>query len=66
MIEQSLAKNITNFQPVQPQNPPTNLQPNQPPSAQTPSSAPNNSGAVVTILNKLLKALTDLLGMVSK
>jgi hypothetical protein len=45
--------------------PPSNLQPNQPPPTQTTAQA-NNRVAIINVLEKILKALTDLLNFISK
>ena len=47
-------------------NPPSNLQPNQPPSSQAPNTTTNNKGAIIQVLQKILKVLEDLLGLTSK
>jgi hypothetical protein len=47
-------------------NPPSNLQPNQPPPTQAATPAASNQIIVIQVLQKLLKALTDLLNAVFK
>ena len=47
--------------------PPVGLQLTQPPPGQTTTTTTtNNKGAIIQVMQKLLKALTDLLGMVTK
>jgi hypothetical protein len=71
-VNQSL-KNIKSLIPQTPPtftqpttNPPSNLQPNQPPPTQSSTPAASNQIIVIQVLQKLLKALTDLLNAVFK
>jgi hypothetical protein len=52
------------FQPAT--QPPSNLQPSSPPPSQTPTTGANNQIIIIQIIQKLLKALADLLGLASK
>ncbi|MGD0576837.1 MAG: hypothetical protein ABSA74_02060, partial [Candidatus Staskawiczbacteria bacterium] len=71
-VNQSL-KNIKSLIPQTPPtftqpttNPPSNLQPNQPPPTQAATPVTPNQIIVIQVLQKLLKALTDLLSAVFK